>query len=191
MADPFERTIFLNEYRYFKSDRNISEYRNFIRNVLDKSRDANIVSDVIYFSVTIDFFSKNLFLIIKTILFSKRNYLVRLACLDYITHFKDKLAKNEFYELCEDVYKGTKSPLLRIQVLTNLLKINQQYFHGLIKLLKKIDHPTGIYRTLNGIAQNNIKITSEQFKLFKSLIINKNFEDGVRKELLAQLALLS
>ena len=97
LASAYDRALFVQEYRYFGRDSNDKLYKTFILDALKNGNNADLISDVIYMAIEIDFFSKPLQSEIEKILFSRRHYLIKLSCLDYLTHFKNKITNKDFY----------------------------------------------------------------------------------------------
>src|SRR5258706_7333142 len=126
LSSSFDRSVFLNEYKYFKNDGNSALYRNFILETLSKKdTNVNLTTDVVYLAIEIDFHSKELFEIVLQMLSSKKGYLVKLSCLDYINHFKNKIPKATLLEVNTGMLKRTRNILLKVQSLTNLISIDK------------------------------------------------------------------
>jgi len=189
LSMPFERSIFLNEYRYFRNDGNKSTYKDFISKVLNRKRvDSDLLSDVIYLAIDIKFYSRELLDEISKMLLSKKDYLIRLACLDYLNSFRRNIDKSVYLRLNQGIFRSSKNTLLRLQSLINLMSLDRdKYFPLLSSILEKETMPTVFYRLINGLKAGNIKLKSEEKRVIIQMIKENSFDRKVKSELVSGL----
>lgn len=183
LSDPFLRLIFFKEYNFFNSDKNKGIYSEFILETLKNSRDPNLISDVLYLSIRINFFSSTILNIVKKRLASRQGYLIKIACLDYLRHFKEFIKPIRYLNLNKQVFTITRNPIVKLQSAINLLNSDEVYFQKIIDILKKSKFPTNFYR----LATSEVKLKKTFRQQLKKIIIDKEFGSKVEEELLEYL----
>jgi hypothetical protein len=187
LSNEFDRILFFKDYQYFSRDGNEDLYKRFISKVLAEDNDVDVTSDAIYLAININFFSPSLLAKIKAILFSRRQYLVKLSCLDYLTHFKKYMSVKSFVKTNEYLLARSTNILLKIQAITNLLFKYAPLFDSLIMALEASKGPTEFYRAMNGLSYNSIKLNSEQLLKLERITREKKFGTSVQRELIKKI----
>lgn len=185
LSTSFERSIFLNEYKYFGKDDNKSLYEDFIIKTLSRRRtNSDLLTDVIYLAIEIKFFSKEVLDRVSKILLSRRNYLTKLACLDYFNVFRKRIDRTVYLKMNHTILSRSRNTLLRGQSLINLIPLDRDnYFSMLIEILKNEIVPTMFYRVFSGVKAGNLRLNSRDRQLVAGIIKRKDFDKKVKSEL--------
>lgn len=187
LSNPFERMFFLKEYEFFDRDGNARQYNDYALSVIKNSRDVVAVSDAIILSTKTHQFSKSVFKQIRIMLYSRRNYIVKLACLDFLLAFKEEIPKRYFFQINNRILSHSRNNLLRIQATLNLISIDANFSSKLIALLYVANSPTEFYRVINGLQCDDIRLDAEEIERLKGMIVQKPFKKQVKIELLSRL----
>lgn len=176
-----------------KNDGNKSIYKDFVGKILSRKRIApDLLSDVIYLAIDIKFYSQELLDEISKMLLSKRDYLIRLACLDYLNCFRRSIDKSVYLRLNQGILRSSKNTLLRLQSLINLMSLDRnKYFPLILSTLEKETMPTVFYRLINGLKAGNFKLKSDEKKVIAELIKENKFDGKVKSELMSDLKRLT
>jgi hypothetical protein len=148
------RGNFINNYAFFKTDGHINIYKDFIDNTNIHTRNDRI-DDTIVLADNIGYCSKKLLSLVEQVLFSRKNFFLKLTCLDYLLGQNDKIDDVMYYTLNER-YIHNKNEFLKLQANVNLLKTGDKVESKkhIIRVLKKAPYPSVFYRFFNSIEYN-------------------------------------
>lgn len=146
------RNEFINEYTFFKTDGHSKIYQNFIEST-DFSKNNDRIEDAIVLADSIDYFSNSVLDLIRNILFSRKNYFLKLTCLDYTLSQNEKIDRS-IYVILNERYKNNKNEFLKLQANINLLIIEDKSKKSIIKVLKLASYPNIFFRFFNSISFN-------------------------------------
>ncbi len=187
-----QRRDFISEYEYWLIDDHHDLYVKFIDEFIvainvDKQEDA------IEVSIRADIFKNEYLSQIEAIIYSKKGYWIKLASLDWLWHFSNKIDKGKFTTL-NSVFLHERNPheLNKIQALLNLLKIdiNEDLLDDLFGCLQAAKISASFYRALiyyHEIPYNNISKSEIKSKL--QLIIDQSMtlSTAQKRELINEL----
>jgi hypothetical protein len=171
-----DRSIFIGEYPYFTSDGNDLFYEEFIEHSILK-HGFKVQEDAIELSIRLNIFKVPFLVEIKKILYSRRQELIKLVCLDWLFYFFREIPENEFIEINEYMYRHSKHDLLIVQSILNMLlcKPNSQLISDLTFCFAESNDPAVFYRLINNLDSNQLakEFTSETMAIIKEIVISK------------------
>lgn len=184
------RSIFITTYKYFNCH-NKENIINFINENYHLEIKTNFKIDLLDLASNIDYFSSDIYNLLKIDLFNRRIYLLKLTILDYINEFSDrKEVLNDFYNLSLNLYERTSNNLIKFQALINLSMIDDvKYRDILMNFLSKKILPFYYYRLINNILIFNKTNIDKNYINDITLIIDKtkNLNILQKQELLKRL----
>lgn len=180
LSKPIYRSDFINEYPFFRTDGHTKIYQDFIDKT-DFRKNNERLDDAIVLADSIDYYSIHLLNLIKEILFSKKNFVIKLTCLDYLLSQHEKI-DNSTYIILNNRYKNNSNEFLNLQANINLLLTENKSEKSILKVLNSAPYPNIFYRFFNSISFNtssfknhiNIQLIYDVLKVFES----RNFSEG-------------
>lgn len=162
LADSSLRNDFLADYSFFLDDKNLSLYKKFVEDNI-KSLNDDLMIDVLQLAENISYFSKDLLERIEEILNTKKGFLIRLYCLDYLLSQIKWIDKPSFIALNKKVI-DSKNEFLKLQSNLNYWVVDNDGVSrkNILKLLKNTTYSNLFYRFFNVLKYNQ--------DLFSSLI---------------------
>ena len=154
MRNKPERKVFINSYKYFKKDKNDNVYYSFIESV-SINDDSETIEDAVYLSDTLGYYSVGILKLVKLVLKSKRNFFLKLTCLDFIHSNYLKIGKTEYSDINESL-RTNKNLFIKLQANVNLLlnSSNEKYRKSILTILSSSEYPNIFYRFLNMVDSN-------------------------------------
>lgn len=183
LSNSVDRIYFLRDYKFFGRDNNSDQYTRYVLTIIKSERNLDIVSDALLLAIKVGRFSESLLTQVRVILRSRRHYLVKLGCLDFLFAFKNRISRTSFYQLNEEIRKKSKNNLLVIQATLNLMSLNVDLVDDLFTTLKKSQSPTEFYRVVNGFGQIGFRLSQERITKFTEILESKSFAAKVNEEL--------
>ncbi|MDP9080832.1 MAG: hypothetical protein M3O71_25725 [Bacteroidota bacterium] len=189
-----DRSIFIGEYPYFGSDGNEVFYEAFIESNILKHK-FKVQEDAIELSVRLNIYKVLFLREIKKIVYSRRQGIINLVCLDWLFYFFQDIPKDEFIEINEHVSKHSTSDLLKVQSVLNILlfKPDIQLIKNLISYFTESDDPSVFYRLINSLDTNQLakRFTNETINSIKEIVLSKHaISKDQRNEIIKKLSAL-
>lgn len=185
LSKPSYRSDFINKYTFFKVDGHMKIYKNFIDQV-DFKNNNETLDDAIVLADSIDYCSGHLLNLIKGILFSKKNYFIKLSCLDYLLSQNGKI-DHSTYMMLNERFKNNLNEFLKLQANINLLITENKSEQSVIRIVKSAHYPDIFYRFFNSISFNsssfknhlNSDLIYSVYRIFES----HNFPQATKSEI--------
>jgi len=187
LSDDICRSDFIENYTFFKTDGHTKIYKDFIDKT-DIGKKNDRISEAIELAENIDYCSKKLISLIRRVLFSRKNFFLKLTSLDYQLSQSHKI-NGTTYIMLNNKHNHSKNEFLKLQSNINLLvtENSDKSQKHIIKVLKKAPYPNIFYRFFNAIEYNietfKKHINSQLLQEVMQIAESKNFSPESKEEI--------